>query len=87
MFPVFLYKQLYYIAHLEEQCHNSKYVIFREKLLKDFEELSFSMSATTTQLLSNGEICKLRYGAILVKSVFAYVYFYTTNSKMPNFQF
>ena len=65
------------IAHLWQQCHNSKSVIFEEKLLKVFEVLSFSMSATTTQLLSSGEFCKLRYDTIPVGSASADVSFYT----------
>jgi len=44
------------------------------------------MSATTTQLLSSGEFCKLRYDTIPVKSAPANVSFYTNNSKMPNFE-
>jgi hypothetical protein len=44
------------------------------------------MSATTTQLLSSGEFCKTRYGAIPVKIAPANVSFYTNNSKMPNFE-
>jgi hypothetical protein len=44
------------------------------------------MSATTTQLLSSGEFCKLRNDTIPVESEFANVSFYTSNSKMPNFQ-
>jgi hypothetical protein len=43
------------------------------------------MSATTTQLLSSGELCKLHYDTIPVKSAFANVSFHTNNSKMPNF--
>jgi hypothetical protein len=39
------------------------------------------MSATTTQLLSSGEFCKLRYDTLP-----ANVSFYTNNSKMPNFE-
>ena len=35
------------------------------------------MSATTTQLLSSGEFCKLRYDTIPVKSASANVSFYT----------
>jgi hypothetical protein len=46
----------------------------------------FSMSATTTQLLSSGEFCKLRYYTISVKSASANVSFYTNNPKMPNFE-
>jgi hypothetical protein len=44
------------------------------------------MSATTTQLLSSGEFCKLRYDTTPDKSVFANVSFYTSNSKMQNFE-
>jgi len=44
------------------------------------------MSATTTQLLSSGEFCKLRYYTVPVKSASANVSFYTNNSKMPNFE-
>jgi len=44
------------------------------------------MSATTTQLLSSSECCKLRYDTIPVKSPSANVSFSTNNSKMPNFE-
>ena len=44
------------------------------------------MSATTTQLLSGGEFCKLRYDTIPVKVASANVSFYTNNSKMSNFE-
>jgi hypothetical protein len=44
------------------------------------------MSATTTQLLSSGEFCKLRYDTIPVKSASANVSFCTINWKMPNFE-
>ena len=40
------------------------------------------MNATTTQLLSSGEFCKLRYDTIPVKSASADVSFYTNNSKI-----
>jgi hypothetical protein len=55
----------------------------------DFSGETFkgSVSATTTQLLSSGEFCELRYDAIPVKSASANVYFYTNKSKMPNFEF
>jgi hypothetical protein len=45
------------------------------------------MTATTTQLLSSGGFCKLRYDTIPVKSASANISFYTNNSKMPNFEF
>jgi hypothetical protein len=44
------------------------------------------MSATTKQLLSSGEFCKLRYDIVPVKSVSAEVSFYASNSKMQNFE-
>jgi len=43
------------------------------------------MGATTTQLLSSDEFCKLRYDTVPVRSAPANVFFYTNNSKMPNF--
>jgi len=39
------------------------------------------MSATTTQLLSSGEFCKLRYDTIPVKCASAKVPFYTITQK------
>ena len=56
-----------HVAHLRQKCHNSKCVIFQEKLLKVLKRCTFSMSATTTLLLSSGEFCKLRYDTIPVK--------------------
>jgi hypothetical protein len=44
------------------------------------------MSATTTQLLSSGEFCELRYDTIPVKSASSNVSFYASNSKIPNFE-
>jgi hypothetical protein len=52
---------------------------------KGFKVLQFSMSATTTQLLSSGEFCKPRYDTVPVQSASANVSFYTNNSKVPNF--
>jgi len=71
-----------HIARLWQECCNSKSMIFQEKLLKVFKCYK-SMSATTTQLLSSSEFCKLRYDTIPVKSASANVSFYTSNSKMP----
>jgi len=51
-----------------------------------FEVLKFSMSATTTQLLSSGKFYKLRYDTVPVKSATANISFCTNNSKMPNFE-
>jgi hypothetical protein len=44
------------------------------------------MSATTTQLLPSGEFCKPLCDTIPVKSASANVSFYTSNTKMPNFE-
>ena len=43
------------------------------------------MSATTTQLLSSGEFCKLRYDTMPVKSASANVSFYTNQWRTRNF--
>jgi hypothetical protein len=59
---------------------------FSGETFTGFEVVYFSMSATTTQLLSRGEVCKLRYDTAPVKSASAHVSFYTNNSKMPNFE-
>jgi len=37
------------------------------------------MSATTTQLFSCGEFCKLHYDTLTLKSASAYVSFYANN--------
>ena len=59
---------------------------FTGETFKGFEVLLSSMSATTTKLLSSGEFCKLRYDTIPLKSSTANVSFYTSNSKIPNFE-
>jgi hypothetical protein len=55
-------------------------------MFQSFEVLLSAMSATTTQVFSSGEFCKLRYDTIPVQSAAANVSFYTHNSKMPNFE-
>jgi hypothetical protein len=44
------------------------------------------MIATTTQLLSGGEFCKLLYDTLPVKSASANISFHTNNAEMPNFE-
>jgi len=61
-------------------------VIFSGETFEVFEVHKFSMSATTTPLLSSGESCKLRYDTIPVKRESANVSFYNNKSKMPNFE-
>jgi len=58
----------------------------RERLLKGLQCYNFFVSATTTQLLSSGEFCKLRHDTIPVKSAFANISFYNNNSKISNFE-
>jgi len=53
---------------------------FSGETLKGFEVLYFSMSATTTQLLSSGEFYKLHCDTMPVKSASANVSFYTNKS-------
>jgi hypothetical protein len=52
---------------------------------KVFEVLYFTMSATTTQLLSSVEFYKLLYGTTPVKSASSNVSFYINNSKNAKF--
>ena len=60
---------------------------FSGETFKSFEVLLFSVSATTTQLLSSGEFCRVRYDTTSVKSASSDVSFYTNNSKKkPNFE-
>jgi len=63
-----------------------KISVFSGETFQGFEVLYFSLSATTTQLLSSGEFYKLRYGTRLVKSASTGVSFYTNKSKMSNFE-
>jgi hypothetical protein len=59
---------------------------FSGETFKGFEVLYFAMSAMTTQLLSSGKFCKLRYDTVAVKSASANVSSYTNNSKMLNIE-
>jgi hypothetical protein len=61
-------------------------VIFQQKRFQGFEVLLSVTSATMTQPLSSDEFCKPRYDAIPVKSASPNVSFYTSNSKMPDFE-
>jgi hypothetical protein len=54
---------------------------FSGETFEGLEVLYFSMSATTTQLLSSGEFCKLHNDTIPVESASANVSFYTSNQK------
>jgi DTW domain-containing protein YfiP len=64
-----------HVAHLRQECHNSKCVIIQEKLLK------VSMCATTIQLHSSFEFFLLRFDTVPVKSASANVSFSTITQK------
>jgi hypothetical protein len=59
---------------------------FSEEAFKSFEVLCFCVSATTTQMLSSDEFCKLPYDTIPIQSASVNDSFYTSNSKLPNFE-
>jgi len=59
---------------------------FSGETFKGFEVLLSATNATTKQMLSSGEFCKLHYDAIPVQSASTNISFYTSNSKMPNFE-
>jgi len=79
--PLIQHRRNNIIAHLSQP----KACDFSE-VFKGLEVLSFSMSATTTQLLSSGEFYEPRYDTITVKSAPANVSLYINNSKMANFE-
>jgi len=83
------------IAMSQQQCHNSsvtttasqlKSFVFSGEKFKVTEMLQFLESATTTQLLSSGEFCKVNYDTTPFKISSANLSFYINNSKMPNFE-
>jgi len=59
---------------------------FSGETFKGLEVLLSAMRATTTQMLSSGEFCKLRCDITPVQSASANFSFYSSNSKMPNFE-
>ena len=64
-----------YITHLWQQCHNSKFVIFWENLLKVLKCYNF-LWVQRWHNCSPEEFCKLRYDTIPVKSASANISFY-----------
>ena len=77
---------LYYIAHLPQQCHNSKSVIFQKKFLKVLKCYNFLWAQRRHNCPQAASFCKLRYDTIPVKRASTNVSFYTNNSKMSNFE-
>jgi len=57
---------------------------FSGEIFKDSEVLLCAVCVTTPQLLSSGAFCKVRRDTTPVQS--ENVSFYTSNSKMPNFE-
>ena len=74
-----------YVAHLRQQCHNSKFVIFQERRLKVLKFHNF-LSTKMTQLLSSCWFYRVHYDIIPLKSASANFSCYTNNSKMSNFE-
>jgi len=70
----------------QQQCHNSKLVIFQEKCLKVLKCNTFLWVQRRHSCSPAAAFKKLLYSTIPVKSASANVYFYTNNSKMPNFE-
>jgi hypothetical protein len=75
-----------HIALLRQTVSQLKISDFCRETFEGFEVLYFSMSATTTKLLSSDEFYKLCYDTTPVQSVSANVSFDTNNSKMSNFE-
>ena len=73
--------------HFWQQCHNSKFVIFQEKLLKVLKCYNFLWVQRRHNCSPAASFCKLHYDTIPVKSASANVSFYTNNSKLQNFEF
>jgi hypothetical protein len=81
--PIIWLNAFHHTTHLVQECHNSKFVIFQEKLLKVLK----CYNLPRVQWWHNCcEFCKLRYDTIPVKSAPANISFYNNNSKMPNFE-
>jgi hypothetical protein len=70
-------RHMNHIAHLRK-VSQLKICDFSGETLKVLKCYNF-LTATTTQLLSSGQFCKLRYDTIPVKSASANVSFYTNN--------
>jgi len=64
-----------YVAHLRQECHNSKFMIFQEKCLEVLKCYNF-LSATTTQLLSNGEFSNCFMTLYLLKCISERLFLY-----------
>jgi len=75
-----------HIAHFRQQCHNSKSVIFQEKLLKFLKCHNFLWVQRRHNCSPAASFCKLRLDTIPVESASGNVSFCTSNSKMPNFE-
>ena len=69
-----------HIASLEEQCHDSKFVIFQDRLLKVLKFYNFLWVQRRHNCSPAASF------ANCFKSASANVYFYINNSKMPNFE-
>jgi hypothetical protein len=69
-----------------QQCHNSKFVIFKEKLLKILKCYNFLWVQRRHNCSPAASFANCVMTLYLLKSASANVSFYTNNSKMPNFE-
>ena len=77
-----------YIAHLRQQCHNSKCAIFfQERLLKVLKCYNFLWAWWRHKGSPAASVADRVMTSYLLKSASANVYFYNNNSKMPNSEF
>jgi len=73
------------IVHLQQQCHNSKFVIFRERVLKFWNAIIFSECDDDTTALQR-RVSRIALCHYLVISASANISFHTSKSKMPDFE-
>jgi len=76
----------HHIAHLRQECRNSKYVTFQEKLLKVLKCSHFIWLERQHDCSSAVSFANCVMTLYLFKSASANISFYTNNSKMTNFE-
>jgi hypothetical protein len=75
-----------FIAHLRQECHNSKSVIFQKKILKVLKCYNFLWVQRRHNCSPAESFANCFMTLYLLKVHLQTFYFYTNNSKMPNFE-
>jgi len=75
-----------HIAHLRQECHNSKFVSFQEKILKVLKPFNFLCVQRQHNCSAVASFPSGFMTIYLPKSASAKVSFYTNNSETPNFE-